>query len=139
MARTMRFSGVVWLFAGSIPLFAQQRVDQRNMYERVLAVVPLIGSGTSADPKRPTYAPTPSAIDSTSRSGILAFTHVVSDDGNFALVEFVAKDRSAFKDILADNSIRAFLKGRDRIEDALAVFKTHKKDFDFVHFGVRMP
>jgi hypothetical protein len=129
----------VCLIAVSSCLFAQQRVDPRNMYERVLAVVPLVGSGTLSDPIRPMYAPAPSALVPGSRTGILAYTHVLSDDGKLALVEYVAADRSAFQNILADTTIKAFLKGRDKREDALAEFLKHKKDFDFTNFGVRMP
>ena len=122
-------------------LRAQPRVDARNMYERVLAVVPMVGRGTFDDPKRPMYAPSPSELhlSTTTRTGILGFTHVMSDDGQFALVEFVARDRSAFQQILSDRSIKAFLRGRDKREDAEAEFLRHKKDFDFAKFGVRMP
>ena len=136
--RLLAAAGVVCLFAPFMP--AQQRVDARNMYERVWTVVPIIGKGTLTDPKRPMYAPVPSAINPTSRTGIVGFTHVMSDDGNFALVEFVARDRAAFKDILADKTLKAFLKGRDKREDVEAEFKKHKKDFDFNKFGlVRVP
>lgn len=120
---------------------AQPRVDARQMYERVMAVVPLTGSGTFADPKRPMYAPTPAEMQQATitRKGILGFTFVMSDDGQFALVEFVARDRSAFQQILADSSIKAFLRGRDRREDMEAEFLKHKKNFNFATFGVRMP
>lgn len=138
MARRMRFAGVVCVFAASIPLFAQRQVDPRNRYERVLAVVPMIGQGTFDDPKRPMYAPLPSAINPAAPAGILGFTFVASDDGKFALVEIVAKDRSAFQDILADAGVKSFLKGRDKREDAEAEFKKHKKDFNFDLFGVRV-
>jgi len=139
MACKMRSVGLVCLFAISTPLFAQHAVDLRNMYERVFAVVPIIGSGTQADPQRPMYAPRPSDLTPGSRTGILAFTSLTSDDGKFALVEFVAADRNAFQQILADPNVKSFLKGRDRLEDVLVVFKKYKKDFDVTRFGVRMP
>ena len=122
-------------------LTAQPRVDARNSYERVMAVVPLTGSGTFADPKRPMYAPTPAEMQQATitRKGILGFTHVMSDDGTVALVEFVARDRAAFQQILGDRSIKAFLRGRDRREDMEAEFLKHKKNFNFATFGVRMP
>ena len=125
-----------------VQLRAQPRVDARNMYERVMAVVPvMVGNGTFDDPKRPMYAPSPADLQTsmTTRQGILGFTHVMSDDGQVALVEFVAKDRSAFQAILADPSVKSFLKGRDKREDMEAEFLKHKRDFDFAHFGVRMP
>ena len=108
------------------------------MYERVLAVVPLVGSGTLSDPIRPMYAPAPSELVPGSRTGILAYTHVLSDDGKVALVEYVAADHAAFKEILSDPTIKAFLKGRDKREDALAEFLKHKKNFDFTNFGVKI-
>ncbi len=121
----------------------QQRVDPRNMYERIAAIVPLQGSGSFEDPVRPLYTPLPSALRaaaaSRTRAGILGFTYVLSDDGKHALVEFVAKDRAAFQQIMADPSVRSFLKGRDKREDIEAEFKKYKKDFDFTHFWVRVP
>lgn len=131
--------GMVCVLSG-LPVFSQQhRVDSSAMYERLRCVVPLIGKGTMADPKRPQYAPTPTAFNGASRSGIIGFTHQVSDDGKFALVEFVARDRSAFKDILSDTTVRSFLKGRDSRQLQEAEFKKYKKDFDLSRFGVRVP
>jgi len=75
----------------------------------------------------------------TSRTGILGYIHVLSDDGKSALVEYVARDRSAFNAILADTTIQAWLKGRDNISAALAAFQQRKANFDFSRFGVRMP
>jgi hypothetical protein len=125
-----------------IQLKAQPRVDARNMYERVLAVVPLmVGQGTFDDPKRPMYAPSPAQVQTATatRQGIIAFTYVMSDDGTLALVEFVARDRLAFQAILADPTVKSFLKGRDKREDMEAEFLLHKRNFNFAHFGVRMP
>ena len=58
---------------------------------------------------------------------------------NLALCEFVAKNRAAFNQILADRSVKAFIKGNDKIEDAVLEFKKHKKDFDINRSGVRLP
>ena len=121
------------------PMLAQRQVDPVNRYQRALCVVPLTGSGTSTDPIRPLYAPpqiTPGSID-----GIIAYTHVLSDDGQLALVEFVAFDRAAFQDLLVDTNpkIKVFIKGRDKRKDIEAEFKKHKKDFDFDSFGVKVP
>lgn len=105
-----------------------------------MAVVPMVGSGTLADPIRPLYAPTPGQLQASAktRAGIIGFTHVLSDDHHFALVEFVARDRSAFQAILADKSVRSFLKGRDKRADIEAEFKKYKRDFDFTKFGARV-
>ena len=50
---------------------AQRRVDSRNLYERVLAVVPMVGSGTPADPI-PTRIRAPSVGDFRNRHSGLA-------------------------------------------------------------------
>jgi hypothetical protein len=78
---------------------------------------------------------------SASRQGIIAFSFVVSDDGKLALAEFVAVNRSAFKDLLADTrpQIKTFLKGRDKPEDIEVEFKKHKKNFDFSQLGAIVP
>jgi hypothetical protein len=134
------FATVVCLVAIADLGLAQRRVDPFNMYERVLAIVPLTGSGTLADPKRPMYAPPPNQISPTARAGvILGYTHVLSDDGKFALVEYVARDKSAFSAILADTSIQVWLKGRDSRAAAITAFQQHKANFDFSNFGVRLP
>ena len=75
----------------------------------------------------------------TSRSGIIGFQCIPSDDGRLALCEFVARDKSAFSQILGAPSIKAFLKGRDKIEDAVLEFTKHSKNFDINHFGAIVP
>jgi hypothetical protein len=82
------------------------------------------------------YAPSPAQMNPASRTGIIGFTYVLSDDGQSALVEFVARDASAFQHILADKSIKAFRKGKDKREDIEAEFRKHKKDFSFENFGM---
>ena len=113
---------------------AQHRVDPSNTYNRVVAVVPMIGAGTPQDPKRPQYAPWPIQKDG-SATAILSYSHVISDDGRFALVEFVARDRKAFQAILADKTIQVFEKGKDRKEDIERELKKFKGDFDLSKFG----
>ena len=65
----------------------------------------------------------------------------MSDDGKLALVEFVALDRKAFKDVLADlnPNVKVFLKGKDKREDIETEFKKHKKDFRLDQFGASVP
>jgi len=65
--------------------------------------------------------------------------HVTSDDGKFALVEYVAKDRSAFAAILNDKQVRVFVKGKDKQSDIEAELKKYKKNFDWNKFGLVMP
>ena len=144
--RLLRLAAILLAVVTCLP--AQHKVDTRQLYERLYCVVPMIGTGTWADPKRPLYAPSPAQMNAASRTGIIGFTHVLSDDGQFALVEFVARDASAFQHILADINgnlnvninVKAFRKGQDKRDDIEAEFRKHKKDFSFEHFaGVRLP
>jgi len=117
---------------------AQRRVDPRNTYEPAICVVSVVGTGTMKDPKRPQYAPWP-PTGAKSPNGIIAFSHQVSDDGTFALVEFVARDRSAFQQILADKSLKVFDRKKDKKDDIEKELKKYKHDFDISKFGTVMP
>lgn len=119
--------------------WAQRKVDPKNTYLRLICVVPMAGSGAAADPKRPMYAPLPLASSQAPKPAIIGYTHQVSDDGRFALVEFVARDRSAFAAILADKSIKVFVKGDQPKGDIEKELKKYKKDFDLDKFGLAMP
>jgi len=77
---------------------AQRHVDPRNTNDRIIAVVPLTGSETDADPKCPQYAPWPLTQGP---NGILGFVFQPNDDVKSAVVEFVAQNRAAFAAILA--------------------------------------
>ena len=83
----------------SVPVFGQKKVDGRNTYERLLAILPLLGKVTLADPKRPTFAPLPAEMPAANRTGIIAYHYILSDDGNSAFVEFVAVRRSVFQTV----------------------------------------
>ena len=48
-------------------LVAQNRVAPGNMYHRIYAIVPLIGAGTPADPKRPMFVPPTRSASTNSR------------------------------------------------------------------------
>jgi hypothetical protein len=116
---------------------SQHRVDPRNTNERVIAAVPIVGAGTPKDPKRPQYAPWPPSRGQ-ARTDIISYRFEPSDDGRFALVEFVARDRKAFDAILKDKTIKVFEKGKDKKEDIEKELKKFKKDFDLDKFtGVR--
>jgi hypothetical protein len=130
--RLVRLAAILVAIATCLP--AQQKLSTRQLYERLYCVVPMTGKGTWADPKRPLYAP--AQLNSTVRTGIIGYTHVLSDDGQSALVEFVARDAAAFVRILADTSIKSFRKGQDKREDIEAEFRKHKKDFSFENFGM---
>jgi hypothetical protein len=115
---------------------AQHSVDPRNTYHRVIAVVPMIGSGTAADPRRPQYAPAPGAA---APNGIIGFTQVLTDDGKSAIVEFVARTGTALLPILADTTITAYEKGSQPGSAIEAALQVRKKGFSLVNFEVVMP
>src|SRR5580692_5018518 len=111
---------------------AQHSVDPKNLYHRIICVTPLTGSGSATDPVRPKYAPWPLPIQQMgtpvpnpaiqNQGAIIAFSYVLSDDRQSAIVEFVARSRSAFTAILNDSSIQTFEEGtvtRAVIEAAL--------------------
>jgi hypothetical protein len=133
-------------------VFAQQRpVDPKNIYHRLIAITPLVGSGSALDPTRPKYAPWPLPAPTMStatpitpamlqqQAGIIAFSYLPSDDGQFAIVEFVARSRAAFQPIFADSTIPTFEKGqvsKSVIETAL---QKYRKGFSLDTFGTVMP
>jgi hypothetical protein len=126
---------IVMLFTLVIlPLFGQQRVDDRNFGERLTLVVPLQGDGSYRNPFRPLFAPTPEEI----REGkFFGYTAVLSDDKKFALMEIVAPDRKAFDAILKDArpEVKKFDAARGaRKEDIETEFRKYKKDFDYAKF-----
>ena len=107
-----------------------QGVDLRHLHERMLAVVPLTGAGTYADPRRPLFAP--SSTREGGESGILSYEWAPSDDGQYAIVEFVAKDRSALAKVASDARVlKAFEKGKVKKDDVEKELKKYRKDFKF--------
>ena len=128
---------------------AQHPVDLKNLYHRVICVTPLTGSGIATDPVRPKYAPWPLPVAQMgtpvpnpamqTQGGIIAFSYVLSDDGQSAIVEFVARSRSAFQAIFNDSSIQTFEEGtvsKAAIETAL---QKYRKNFNLDQFGTVMP
>jgi hypothetical protein len=132
---------VLLMLASILPAFSQQKVDMRNTHVRLYLVVPMTGSGTPADPRRPLYVPAPAPGAPPAQDGIIAFAAQVSDDGMYALVELVARDRAAFKAIFEDNraDVKIFEKGKDKKDDIEKEFRKHKKNFDLDTLSVNVP
>ena len=115
---------------------AQRRVDPKNSYSRIICVVPMVGTGTADDPRRPQYAPWPATQDP---NGITGFFFQPSDDGKFAVVEFISRNRSALVPILADKSIKSFEESRQTNTNIEAAIRPFRKDFDLSKFRMVMP
>ena len=151
---------VVCFAASIVAAIAQQRLDAGRMYERIYAIVPMVGTGTEADPKRPMFLPTPQQIRSQIqseaqagiRTGIIAFASVVSDDGNSALVEIVTAtktDMAALKAQIATQmaapaatsspNIQVFDRSATSPTDVQAAFSALKKGFDISALRVVVP
>ncbi len=93
---------------------------------------------TSAQPAAPTAAALASLA--AARRSIVAFQWVPSDDGQYAIVEFVAQDRAAFQALEADPAVLAAFEkdqgGKTAIEGAV---QRYKKNFDLDTFAAVMP
>jgi hypothetical protein len=136
-------------FIASSPVLAQMRhtTAPSDPHLRIYAIVPLIGAGTAADPKRPMFvsatglAVATPALPSVAapiivRTGIIGYHAQITDDGQAAIVEFIAPNASAFQEILAstDTRVQVFRKGIDSISAIQTAFQARKKDFSFNTF-----
>jgi hypothetical protein len=123
--------------AAKLRIDSVRSVDPGNMYHRVYARVPLVGTGTKADPKRPMFAPTTASTDHT---GILGYSMQISDDGQWALCEFVGATPNDLKVITAStaSNVVFFEQGHATLEQVVADFSQYKKNFSFAPFTVRV-
>ena len=122
-------------------LIAQTRVSPEMMYHRVWAVVPLIGKGTSDDPRRPMFAPSRAELAETrktgSRPGVISYSMQLSDDGKSALVEFVGATPADLKFIVNSRvpGVKAFERGVAKKADIEAEFQKQKRGFSLDSLG----
>ena len=138
---------VVCLLVAVGSAFAQHRVDPGSMYERIYAIVPMVGTGTWEDPKRPLFAPVPHQMTPGSRTGIIAFNQVESDDGKFALIEIVAANKPELASITAPikaqlsavPGLQLFERGSTSSASIQSAFQLKKKNFDLSKFRVVVP
>ena len=73
----LRIAAAISVFTGM--LFAQGRVAPENLYPRVLCVVPMIGAGTSDDPRRPMFVPAPAPPEQAGAPTAAANARAASD------------------------------------------------------------
>lgn len=132
--------------------FGQRRLEPDQMYERIVCVVPMIGKGTLEDPRRPMFTPADPGKAASERkearkvegredepdTGIIAYASQETDDGQSAIVEFVARDRRAFKEILESSraGVKTFRKERMSANELSSELKKLKRNFDLNAFRV---
>lgn len=117
--------------------------NREAMYQRIICVVPMIGSGTAKDPKRPLYAPVGPPVDAAPKppgrgqwkkqpdTRIIAFQSVPTDDGKAAIVLFVARNYAAFEPILNDSRVIAkFERKNIREQDLVVALRKYRKNFN---------
>ncbi|MBI5280356.1 MAG: hypothetical protein HY858_01650 [Candidatus Solibacter usitatus] len=101
---------------------------------KVLAVVPMVGTGTYQDPQRPMFAPGPGEEG---KAEALSYSAMLSDDGLFAIVEFHAARPSIVSlrklDEVAESKhpeVKAFDRSKHTKEEVEREIRKFKKDFD---------
>jgi len=90
------------------------------------------------------FAPLPSATSASDRNGIIGFHAAISDDGNFALVEFVAVHPLALAAIHAaanQPGVKVFQTAGIATSAAQVQteFQKYRKDFRFDRFILNVP
>jgi len=130
----------------SLPaVFAQNRVSPEMMYHRVWAIVPLTGSGKPDDPKRPMFTPSPAEqaakLQKGDRSGVIGYSMQLSDDGKFALVEFVGATPTDLQFIVTSTAVgvKAFERGKATKAQIEAEFQKYKAGFTVSSFTGQAP
>jgi hypothetical protein len=111
---------------------AQTPLMMHPGYERAIAVVPLAGAGTPADPKRPQFMAAKGLP-----AGVLSWRYLPSDDKHFAIVELVLSDAAGLDAIRAAQGPNVRLFERDKTTRAQleAELRKYKKDFKLEDFA----
>ena len=131
----------VCLFAGG--LRAETHGSAGSGGQKLLCVVPMVGAGTLDDPRRPMFtpgrseaalAPAASSLGFAEAPRIQSFHAAISDDNASAIVEFVAHDPAAFKDIKASSEAKVFDRQKNRASDVQGILQKYKKDFRLEQF-----
>jgi hypothetical protein len=123
--------------------------NRAAIYHRIVCVVPMVGSGTAKDPKRPLFTPSSSTAQEAPKppghgkwekqpdTRIIAFQSVPTDDGKASIVMFVARSYQAFKPILSDpRVIEKFERKEIRERDLVTALRRYKKHFDLKQLQV---
>ena len=100
---------------------------------KTFLALPMIGSGTWEDPRRPAFL----------RESGVSFRYDLSDDGTMALVEAsprnIAEMAKLSSLVRTDSRAKLFIPGKDKKADVESEFKKLKKDFNPESFGKLSP
>lgn len=108
--------------------------------QRVIAIVPMIGSGTVDDPRRPLFFPTPTDVakapDPNNPPAVLSYRYELADDGNTAIVEFSGRDRVAIRRAIksSDPGVRLLDLNSNKPGEVEKQLKLLKQSFNLQHF-----
>jgi hypothetical protein len=108
-------------------LLAQHAVDPAHRYFRLIAIVPLTGTGTPGDPMRPLHVP--NVGDALSRDGIVAWSAVLTDDGTKAIIHLAVANHHALDAILADPNVTAFEIGKSDPAAIVTAMRRFRQNF----------
>jgi hypothetical protein len=134
--------GGVWLLAIFIVLTTSISAAPRGQRpkERVLAIVPMIGTGSVEDPRRPLFCPTPNDFakppDPNHRPIIVSYRFEPSDDGRTAIVEYTGFDRVALSKVIKseDPAFRRMDFDKSTPAEIDRELKKVKQNFDLQRF-----
>ena len=134
-------------------LFGQPpQADPRLVGERVILVVPMVGTGSAKDPMRPLYVPTPEVRGAsdlkvrpalpekspkTNDDGVFAWRYEVSTDGKTALLEITGRDQASLAQFKKNQrpDVKVFDVGKATKEEIQTEFRKYKADFDADKFA----
>ncbi len=116
-------------FVAYLSLLSGQNIRVGRAGQKALLAVPMVGTGTWADPKRPAFV----------RESGAPFRFQVSDDGTMALVEASPRNLAEMAKLeeFVGKDARSVLFRPDKhpVSLVIAEFKKLKKDFDPESFG----
>jgi hypothetical protein len=120
-------------------LSAQHRVSPEHQGHKVWAVLPITGSGSATDPRRPMFIPSPAQAAATASAAqgqkvtqapdLLGYTMQLSDDGKSALVELTFSSPVAFHNFMVRASAQPGVNAANS-EKEVDLDKLHKGDTD---------
>lgn len=130
--RRWLFTAIAASLLSGVPAIQAQN---RGYGRKVVAIVPMIGSGKADDPKRPKFVPGPKDKD---KGESLDFHYTLSDDGQWAIVVFSTSRPSAESLKMLDEIEEMKEPGgfaadtaKHKKADLETEIRKKKKDFDF--------